>query len=179
MPAEPAQPVPDGAISTLPEGASPLPAGEAVRVAGSTAPTGEGGDSPERAIEDFGDSRRWRLETALAAFGSPTTRACDGLLCSVTWRQFGLTMSFYGVGSREGQLVRATGTSPRWRSATGLRVGDSVDRLRDLYASAGPPVAGWWQLVQAPGGEAARLLQEPRLMARVESGRVTALELNA
>jgi hypothetical protein len=65
----------------------------------------------------------------------------------------------------------------RWRTSRGLRIGDSVTRLRRLYPRAGfhrRPLywAGWWLVVRTSVyGETH---EYPGLRARVRNGRVTA-----
>ena len=70
------------------------------------------------------------LARAVDAFGPPSKRSCDRFYCQATWGRLGLTLSVYAGGSRRNRFVRALVSGSRWRAATGLRVGDTVDRLR-------------------------------------------------
>ena len=73
---------------------------------------------------------------AIRAYGRPDRRDANG--CANVWRRLGLrllTADFGGgppcVGTT--RIQRITVTSPRWVTERGLRVGDSLDRVRELY----------------------------------------------
>lgn len=125
------------------------------------------------------------LADARARFGAPsTTRREQTALCVASWRRIGLTLSFLDLSGRNpcrtGILIRATITSrAAWRTAKGLRKGDSVARLRRLYPRATfrrhiPPWTGYW-LVTRRACELGGFEPFPGLLARVRNGRVTAL----
>ena len=128
---------------------------------------------------------RGTVAQAVARFGAPTTQRSTGggVTCVVTWKRLGLTMSFLdfadhacrdgGVGGRDDDVDALA-------HGLGLRVGDSVARLRSLYPKApfrtGP--AGFWLVTRHActevGGQA-----YPGLLARARSGHVTALVATA
>jgi hypothetical protein len=125
---------------------------------------------------DLGDAR--------ARLGAPSSVRRRVPECVASWRRLGLALAFLDLSGedpcRAGALVRATITSrSNWRTAKGLRVGDSVSRLRSLYPSARhrrsiPAWSGYW-LVTRRACELGGFEPFPGLLARVRSGRVTAL----
>jgi len=141
----------------------------------------------------------WRVQAnpslagAIAAFGAPSRcTKVSGLpgFASVEWRGLGLRAVFgtYGLGgTRPCQAVHAVrldnarASSAEWQTGRGLRVGDSVAKLRKLYPQAFlrtyprgiPPVRGWWLVVRT--GRVPELYRFPVLLATVRGGRVTGL----
>ena len=125
------------------------------------------------------------LGGAVDEFGDPTTRRrARGIGCDLAWRSLGLRIEFYNLGgqdacSREGgRFGGATITSRRWRTSKGLRVGDSVARIRRLYPRATYHAGGfysrsWWLVTRytriGTNG------YYPGLRARVRNGRVASL----
>jgi hypothetical protein len=121
---------------------------------------------------------------ARAAFGPPSStrplgRAGQTNLCLVYWTSLGLQLGFASVphpcratSLRRAKWYGATLTSARWRTDRGLRVGDSLARVRRLYPRARPRGDGTWTLVArpAPSGE-----PRPGLDVRVRNGRVSRL----
>jgi hypothetical protein len=80
----------------------------------------------------------------IRAFGRPTWCRITSKISSVmTWNRLGLRVSFATFGGiRPGRTscsdqkiwiswIKASG--PRWRTGLGLRAGDSVDEVRELY----------------------------------------------
>jgi hypothetical protein len=144
----------------------------------------------------------WRTGTtptfaaAVAAFGRETTcRRLEALsgFAAAEWRRLGLRLVFgsYGAGGARPcrarravflDNVRARGT--QWRTGLGLRIGDSVAKLRRLYPHARlrtypggiPPVRGWWLVVRT--SRVPDYHQVPALLATTRAGRVTALVVN-
>jgi hypothetical protein len=124
------------------------------------------------------------LADARARFGAPSATRRVQVECVATWRRIGLTLAFLelsgGDPCRAGALVRATITSRAdWRTAKGLRKGDSVARLRALYPRARyrghiHAWTGYW-LVTRRACELGGFEPFPGLLARVRDGRVTAL----
>jgi hypothetical protein len=125
------------------------------------------------------------LADARARFGPPsTTRREQTIACVASWKRIGLTLTFLDLSGRNpcrtGILIRATITSRgAWRTAKGLRKGDSVARLRRLYPRARyrrhiAPWTGYW-LVTRRACELGGFEPFPGLLARVRDGRVTAL----
>jgi hypothetical protein len=73
---------------------------------------------------------------AIRAYGRPDRRDAAG--CGNVWRRLGLrliTADFGGGPACAGttRIQRITITSNRWVTERGLRVGDSLDRVRELY----------------------------------------------
>jgi hypothetical protein len=73
---------------------------------------------------------------AIRAFGKPDGKSPQG--CPNKWKRLGVrvvTADFGGgpacAGSTPVQQVVITGT--RWRTERGLKIGDSLDRVRELY----------------------------------------------
>jgi hypothetical protein len=128
---------------------------------------------------------RGTLAQARQRFGAPSTvRArSSGVECNASWPRIGLRLAFLdfsGRACRDGVLVTATITSrSAWRTAVGLRVGDSVARVRRLYPRArlhpaSPPYTGYWLVTRRTCAEVGAM-PYPGLLARVRDGRVTAL----
>jgi hypothetical protein len=128
---------------------------------------------------------RGTLAQARQRFGPPSTvrSRASGVECNANWPRIGLKLTFLDFSGRacqDGVLVTATITSrSAWRTAVGLRVGDSVARIRQLYPRASlhpasPPWTGYW-LVTRRTCEEVGGIQYPGLLARVRGGRVTAL----
>jgi hypothetical protein len=129
---------------------------------------------------------------AVAAFGTPSSRGTDdpveSNLCTVRWRGLGLDMGFATSAPKPclaGKLGRsgwfgASVYTRRWRTERGLRVGDSVAKLRRLYPRATfkdvPPQAPYWVLesrTQAGRGPV------PYLVAETWGGTVLAIRIPA
>jgi hypothetical protein len=172
-------------------------------VAGTTVPSAVAGRS--NVIRVGVDSQTigpWRtgatptFAAAIAAFG-PVTR-CTRLealpaFASAEWRQVGLRMVFgsYGPGGarpcrarRAVFLDNARAYGKRWQTGLGLRVGDSVAKLRRLYPQARlrtyrrgvAPVRGWWLVVRT--SHVPDFHHLPALLAKARAGRVTELVVN-
>lgn len=128
---------------------------------------------------------RGTLADARVRFGSPSTARsrASGVECDVRWSRIGLKLVFLdfpGRACQDGVLVTASVTNrSAWRTAVGLRVGDSVARLRRLYRHAtlhpaSPPWTGYWLVTRRTCAEVGAM-PYPGLLARVRDGRVTAL----
>lgn len=118
-------------------------------------------------------------------FGAPSTsRREPPYTCVRSWKRIGLTVAFLdlagGNACRTGVVVRATITSRgAWRTGVGLRVGDSVARVKRLYRDASyhrdlGSWTGYW-LVTRRTCELGGRQPYPGLLARVRNGRVSAL----
>jgi hypothetical protein len=122
---------------------------------------------------------------ARGRFGAPTATRSRGVSCTITWRGLGLTLGLLDFGGRgcvRGVVVTATVTNrPSWRTAVGLRVGDSVARLERLYprasVHAGAP-AGYWLVTRRRCAEAGGGAF-PGLLARMRARRVAVLVMTA
>jgi hypothetical protein len=139
----------------------------------------------------------WRVDAnpslagAIAAFGTPSRcTKVSGLpgFASVEWRGLGLRAVFgtYGSGgarpcqaTRSVRLDSARASSREWQTGRGLRVGDSVGKLRRLYPQATlrtyrrgvASVRGWWLVVRT--NRVPDLHFVPTLLATAQAGRVT------
>src|SRR4051794_29427876 len=123
---------------------------------------------------------------AARRFGRPaTSRADTSGGCRQSWPGLGLVLLYLDLYAPRpcttGRLAGATVTNrPRWRTAVGLRVGDTTARLRTLYPRATTrhvgyaPWNGYWlvtrHVCKEVGGSA-----YPALLARLGGGRVSAL----
>jgi hypothetical protein len=73
---------------------------------------------------------------AIRAYGRPDKRDANG--CGNIWRRYGLRLitADFGGGPpcrNSTPIQRIVITSPRWTTERGLRVGDSLDKVRQLY----------------------------------------------
>lgn len=118
-----------------------------------------------------------RLADARRIFGPPSSqRTIRGLIkpCQVTWLKFSLVMTFAGGCSGNSIFITAGMSGSRWSTSRGLRGGDPLSRLRDLYPDA---------TRQSRRGSKAtwvifRRGDHPGLVALVDKGRVTSFEIN-
>jgi hypothetical protein len=124
---------------------------------------------------------------AVKAFGRPATLGPDeaGRSCIARWANLGLDVRFASGAAkpcardslRSGSWAGATVYAGEWRTAAGLRVGDTVARLRRLYPQARyadrPPLPPRWLLVYRRGEVGLTVSLEAFVWAR----RVTGLDL--
>ena len=137
----------------------------------------------------FGDRSAGKIVTghttavqARALYGAPgSSRARGSSSCLRTWPNAGLTvdfLSFEGAPCTKGVAVVITVTGSTWRTVRGLRIGDPVMRIHDLFPGASHHANGWWLVTRhtcKEGGGGAF----PGLRARMQSGRVAAFVLQA
>jgi hypothetical protein len=136
----------------------------------------------------FAVKRDGKLRGAVDAFGQPSSKVRNGEVCTVRWSQHGLRIGFYNLGGhnpcrgRYGFFSNARATGPHWKTNRGLAIGDSSDRLQNLYPKAkfhssepGFWPAGWW-LVKRPNqfGTAGSY---PGLLAHMHGGDVGAFHV--
>jgi hypothetical protein len=119
---------------------------------------------------------------AVARYGAPaTSRARGASSCLRTWPAAGLTvdfLSFDGAPCSRGVAVTITLTGPSWRTARGLRIGDPVMRIHDLFPGAARHPDGWW-LVKRHACKEVGGAAFAGLRARMRGGRVASLVLQA
>lgn len=125
-------------------------------------------------IGGFSLTRSGTLNGAIAVYGRPTSREVLGYdTCSVSWGVHGIKAEFsYNYTepcALQGRHAETTLTGRQWRTARGLRIGDTLQRLRRLYPRAKPYVAGSWTLLSRPFAG----VRLPTVLATVKSGRVT------
>ena len=117
-------------------------------------------------------------------FGAPTTsRVTSPRTCGQSWKGARLTITFFTFEDRPcvrgvALIVTVTGRAA-WRTALGLRVGDSAARLRSLYPRARLRTGfagetGYWLLTRQACAEVGSG-DYPGLLARMRNGRVSAL----
>jgi hypothetical protein len=121
---------------------------------------------------------------AVARFGTPTSKRAQGQSCLIAWGSLGLAinfLSFEGQPCTKGVAVVATVTNrAHWRTALGLRKGDTIARLKTLFPHAvrqtgePPGLNGFW-LVPRRACEEVGGQPFPGLLARIINGRVSAL----
>ena len=119
-----------------------------------------------------------------ALFGAPSTvRKPFAQSCVQNWKGAKLTVEFFTFEDKpcvKGvALIVTVRDGAVWRTAVGLRVGDTVARVRTLYPRArlrtgGPGDSGFWLVTrkicaEVGGGK------YPGLLARMKAGRVSAL----
>ncbi|HEX6701713.1 MAG TPA: hypothetical protein VF101_13375 [Gaiellaceae bacterium] len=130
------------------------------------------------------------LADAVRALGEPSScKPVKGMagFATVKWAGLGLRGTFgsYGVdglhpcGARKVRLDNMRASGAAWRTGAGLRIGDSLSKLRRLYPHAFlrlyrrdiPAVRGWWLVVRT--GVVPERYTFPALLATVRGGRVT------
>jgi len=122
-----------------------------------------GPDSGRRiGLYRYGSAGSYRA--AVQAFGEPSSRGTDNPiqsnLCTVRWRRLGLDIGFATSAPRpcrptrrgQGAWYGSTVYTRQWHTELGLRVGDRVARIRQLYPRARfrdvPPRPPFWSLVR-------------------------------
>ena len=117
-------------------------------------------------------------------FGAPSTsRVPTPQSCVQSWKRAGLTVHFFTFEGKPcsagvALIVTVTGRTA-WRTAVGLRVGDSAARLRTLYPGARLRTgfsgdSGYWLVTRRVCAEVGGG-SYPGLLARMQNGRVSAL----
>lgn len=114
----------------------------------------------------------------MRAFGKPSHIRRGNFNCKVTWRDKRLKIAFTNLGgghhdacsrrfaSAQGFVIKR---SRKWRTTKHLTVGQSLDRLRDLYPGARHHGAYWWLHTGHFPGCSCRFAV---VSARVQNGRV-------
>jgi hypothetical protein len=136
-------------------------------------------------IGSFAVKRDGTLAGLERAFGKAVsvTRRPEG--CLAAWGRFGLAVELYNLGGQDpctpryGFFYRAIMGGPRWRTASGLRVGHSERLVRRYHprarfhgAKRGVWPAGWWLVTRVSRFGPKQLY--PGLMATIRRGRVSA-----
>jgi len=103
------------------------------------------------AIGDFKPRRNPTLGAALDAYGVPSSRRrVSRVSCKVGWNGPGVKVVFANLGgggpcgADRGRAQTARAFGARWRTAKGLRIGQSLRRLRSLYPDATRHGDTWW-----------------------------------
>jgi hypothetical protein len=121
---------------------------------------------------------------AIRQFGPPTSKRRDPDSgwngCVVTWKSLGLRIFFYNLGGQDscqpqyGYFRDALITGKKWRTASGLRIGDPQRWIFRYHPKATPTGTGaWWSLLQRvpPWGDGTGYAA---LAAKVNRGYVSA-----
>lgn len=135
----------------------------------------------DRDVNVGGFKRDARIRQAFAVFGAPSGRREEGFdRCTLTWRSHGVTMeTFYPQGNRDpcgadAYHVSTTVKDRRWKTTAGLRIGDTISRMRTLYKRAARDSTSSWTLI--PRNYFG--LEFPGLSAKVANGRVVSLTVH-
>jgi len=130
-----------------------------------------------RDVSVGGFPRDGTVANAIQTFGQPTTREdVEFDQCRLTWPRDGLTMITYYTGGEldpcgpGGRHKSSSVTDRRWRTSAGLKMGDTLQRLRNLYPRAVKDAPGRWRLTTRMFAG----LPFPGLEARIFNGRVVA-----
>lgn len=129
-----------------------------------------------------GGKRVGSYEDAVAAFGKADAKGTvyQSNICTVRWTKRGIDLDFASTLKPCANLLRgswygATVYTSRWRTNRGLRVGDTVQRMRSLYPKARfvnrPPDQPEWVLLTRRVDE----FTFTPLVATAWGGRVTAI----
>lgn len=122
-----------------------------------------------------GFPRAGTVRQAIEVFGAPTTQEKGAFdKCTLSWRSHGVVMETYYTNAisdpcgPDGRHSKTTVTDRRWRTSTGLKIGDQLGKLRQLYPKAQKDAPGTWRLTTRPLAG----LPFPGLEARLKNGRV-------
>ncbi len=138
-------------------------------------------------IGDLDLSRTPTIMRATAAFGAPTTKRRDGrALCVVDWSALSLRGHFVNLGRTPAGQTTCSATVGKLQTAelrgralatqNGLRVGDTLARLRRLHPAARRHGSTWW-LATAPNPFGSAGARMSIVRANVKDGKVSALVL--
>jgi hypothetical protein len=125
-------------------------------------------------IGGFVLARNGKISGAIAVYGNPTSREQFGYdECTVVWTELGIQSTFSHSydnpcalsGCHLGSVI----TGRQWKTDKGLRVGDSLQRLRKLYPRAKIFLGKRWSLISRPFGGT----RVPTLLATVNAKRIT------
>lgn len=123
-----------------------------------------------------GFARDGTVQDAIRVFGAPATRENQAYdKCTVSWPSQGVVMETYYTNAAsdpcgaKGRHVKTTVTDRRWRTDKGLRIGDSLRKLRQLYPKARKDAPGRWRVTTRSFAG----LPYPGLEAQIKNGRVT------
>ncbi len=121
-----------------------------------------------------------KLVDAKRVFGPPSSLRQKQMSCIVSWKRYGLVVEFFAFEPRPcsaGTVLTATMTGTRWRTLSGLRVGDAGAAVKRRHPRATRHSDGWW-LVTRKVCELGNFQPYASLLARVRAGRVSALVLS-
>jgi hypothetical protein len=121
-----------------------------------------------------------KLSGAIAVYGKPASRQQFGYdECTVVGPDLGIqstfSHSFDDPCAFNGCHLESMITGQRWRTDKGLRVGDSLKRLRHLYPHGKVFLGNRWSLLTRPFGGTG----VPTLLATLKAGRVNTLTVRS
>jgi hypothetical protein len=138
----------------------------------------------DHTIGGYAVKRDGSLQGAIREFGRPTSLQGREEFCTARWPALGLRIVFYNLGGqnpclpRYGRFSDALLTGKRWRTSSGLRIGDTRSDLLRLHPRARPSplTRAWWWLVTriSPFGEGGPY---GALSAKLNRGRVSAFSV--
>ena len=163
----------------------------AVAIAGGAAASSDAGRSwviqGDTVIGGYLVKEDGTLFGAIRHFGPPTSKRRDPGSgwngCIVTWKSLGLRIFFYNLGGQDsckpqyGYFRDALITGKKWRTASGLQIGDPMRWMFRYHPKAKPVGTGaWWSLLQRvpPWGDGTGY---PALAAKVNRGSVSAFNV--
>lgn len=131
-------------------------------------------------------SRTPTIKRATDAFGRPASKRPSGkVLCLVDWTRLRLRGNFVNLGgplpgrttcsTSAGTLQTAQIRGRAFRTQAGLRVGDTLARLRRLHPAARRHGASWWLATRPSVGGGDPRDRIPIVRANVRDGRVSVL----
>jgi hypothetical protein len=140
-----------------------------------------------RRIGPYQDYLHGKYAQSVQAFGRPSSRGTtyQSNICTVRWGALGLDMDFVVDLTPCKDIAQAgwygaTFYVRRWTADRGLRVGDTVTRMRKLYPHAklkdAPPTPPTWTLATVDRAELGKL---PILSATTWGGRVTSITVRS
>jgi hypothetical protein len=114
------------------------------------------------------------LKTAIDIYGTPTTRQPFGDVCTVVWDTYGIKAQFFymqpGACSPNACHRESALRGKQWRTAKGLHIGDTLQRLHKLYRHSRRFIGSDWALASRPFAG----VRTPTLLATVNARRVVA-----
>jgi hypothetical protein len=136
----------------------------------------------------FHPIRNPTVGAAVKAFGRPSSRQprYGGSGCDLSWRKFGLKMTFayFGGGGKRAACHRGVAklaliqepAAGRWQTSRGARIGDSLEQLERLYPNAVEWEGDYWLAIgYTPVGEGGSY---PVLAAKVGGETVRGFEIS-
>ena len=141
--------------------------------------------------EHFSGGVTSNRRNAIRAFGTPDGKSPQG--CPNKWKKLGVRMvtADFGGGppcATTTPVQQLVITGRAWRTERGLKVGDSLDRVRDLYPelqrfsdlynSSGGPYKYTWALVLEPSHVAGPPNLIDRLSAEIRDRKVRSLTVS-
>ena len=131
-------------------------------------------------IGGFSLSRNGTLNSAMKAFGTPTSRqAVSYDTCTVVWSTYGIQAEFSQPSAdpcgAHSCHNHSNISGRQWKTDKGLHIGDPLKRLRKLYPGAQRYIGSDWAVIRRPFGGTL----VPTLLATLKGTRVTAFVIKS